>query len=110
MTTPARASRLDIAQHFADLPDPRHWAFRGRHLLGDILVIGLSAVLAGAESWDGIAAFGVAKQGWLRSLGLALPNGIPSHDTFNRVFAALDPVAFQGCFRGWINAVCAALG
>src|SRR5262249_16354641 len=101
---------LDIAHHFAALPDPRHPAFRGRHRLGDILVIALSAVLSGADSWDAIAAFGAAKQAWLRSLGLELPHGTPSHDTFNRLFAALDPLAFQHGFTSWINAVCAALG
>jgi predicted transposase YbfD/YdcC len=110
MPPPDARAPLDIAHHFASLPDPRHPAFRDRHRLGDILVIALAAVLSGANSWDAIAAFGVAKQAWLRSIGLALPNGIPSHDTFNRVFAALDPHAFQGCFTGWINAVCAALG
>lgn len=101
---------LDIAHHFANLPDPRHPAFRDRHLLGDILVIALAAVLSGAESWDAIAAFGVSKESWLRSLGLKLPNGIPSHDTFNRIFAALDPIAFQGAFQAWIASVCRSLG
>jgi predicted transposase YbfD/YdcC len=101
---------LDIVHHFASLPDPRHWAFRDRHHLSDILVIALCAVISGARSWDAIAAFGVAKESWLRSLGLKLPNGIPSHDTFNRIFAALDPLAFQHCFAAWIASVCAALG
>jgi predicted transposase YbfD/YdcC len=109
MTAPEPA-RLDIAHHFAGLPDPRHRAFRGHHLLSDILVIALSAVLSGAQSWDAIAAFGAEKRAWLLSLGLKLPNGIPSHDTFNRVFAALDPAAFQGAFTSWINAACAAAG
>jgi predicted transposase YbfD/YdcC len=101
---------LDIAHHFAELSDPRHRAFRDRHLLSDILVIAVAGVLSGANSWDAIAAFGVAKQDWLRALGLKLPNGIPSHDTFNRIFAALDPRAFQHCFATWIDAVCATLG
>jgi predicted transposase YbfD/YdcC len=102
--------RLDIAHHFANVPDPRHPAFRDRHVLGDILVITLSAVLCGAESWDSIAQFGRSKEGWLRSLGLKLPNGIPSHDTFNRIFSALDPVEFQRAFQGWIHSICDSLG
>lgn len=102
--------RQDIAHHFECVPDPRHRAFQEHHLLGDILVIALSAVLVGARSWEGMAAFGRSQETWLRSLGLKLPNGIPSHDTFNRVFADLDPVAFQASFTSWINGVCAALG
>ena len=107
---PPAPAPLDIGHHFAALPDPRHPAFRDHHLLGDVLVIALCAVLGGARSWDAIAGFGRAKESWLRSLGLALPNGPPAHDTSNRVFAALDPVAFQGCFAGWVNAACGALG
>lgn len=106
----ARPAALDIAHHFAGLPDPRHSSFCDRHVLGDVLVIALSACLSGAESWDAIAQFGRSKEAWLRSLGLTLPNGIPSHDTFNRIFSGLDPAAFQGAFRSWITAVCAALG
>jgi predicted transposase YbfD/YdcC len=101
---------LDIAHHFATVPDPRHPAFQGPHLLGDILVIALTAILSGANSWDAIAAFGVTKETWLRSLGLKLPGGIPSHDTFNRIFSALNPLAFQHAFTSWINAVCHTLG
>ena len=70
----ADLSRLDIAHHFASVPDPRHPAFRDYHLLGDILVIAFSAVLAGARSWDGIAAFGL----WLSRnypIGTALRMG-----------------------------------
>jgi predicted transposase YbfD/YdcC len=101
---------LAIAHHFANVPDPRHPAFCDRHVLSDILVISLAAVLSGANSWDAIAAFGVAKETWLRSIGLQLPNGIPSHDTFNRIFAAMDPLAFQHAFTSWINAVCSTMG
>lgn len=109
-TTPTDPTPLDIAHHFASLPDPRHPAFRDYHVLSDVLVIALAAVLSGAQSWDAIAAFGHTKEAWLRSLGLQLPHGIPAHDTFNRIFAALDPLAFQRCFHGWINAVGQALG
>ena len=109
-TAPSNPTPLDIAHYFPSLPDPRHPAFRDYHLLRDILVIALSAVLSGAKSWDAIAAFGRTKEPWLRSLGLSLPHGIPAHDTFNRIFAALDPLAFQRCFRGWIDAIGQALG
>jgi predicted transposase YbfD/YdcC len=111
MTSPPPAPvRLDIAYHFANLPDPRHPAFQDHHVLSEVLVIALGAVLSGARSWDAIARFGRSKEAWLRSLGLTLPNGLPSHDTYNRLFAALDPLAFQHCFTDWINAVCDTLG
>jgi predicted transposase YbfD/YdcC len=100
---------VDLPGHFANLPDPRHPAFRDRHLLGDILTIALCAVLSGARSWEAIARFGRSKREWLRALGLKLPNGVPSHDTFNRVFAALSPRAFQDCFHSWICSVCESL-
>jgi predicted transposase YbfD/YdcC len=109
-STPPTPAPLDIAHHFANLPDPRHPAFQDHHLLGDVLVIALCAMLSGARSWDAIARFGRSKEAWLRSIGLALPNGPPAHDTFNRIFAALDPLAFQHCFTRWINAVCDTLG
>jgi predicted transposase YbfD/YdcC len=101
---------LDLTHYFRDLPDPRHPAFQDHHLLGDILLIALCAVLSGADSWEDIAEFGRTKETWLRGLGLPLPNGIPAHDTFNRLFARLNPQAFQDCFTAWINAVCGALG
>jgi predicted transposase YbfD/YdcC len=63
-----------------------------------------------ATSWDTIASFGERKKEWLRSLGLKLINGVPSHDTFNRIFAAICPRAFQDCFNGWLCSVCEALG
>jgi predicted transposase YbfD/YdcC len=106
----ATPSPLDVPSHFASLPDPRHPLFRDFHLFGDIVAIALCAVLSGATSWEAVAGFGRRKQQWLSSLGLKLPNGIPSHDTFNRVFAAIDPRAFQDRFNGWLCSVCDALG
>jgi predicted transposase YbfD/YdcC len=103
------AGPLDIAHHFRRVADPRDPRFL-THLLGDILTIALCATLAGAKSFEDIAAFGRAKETWLRSLGLALPKGIPSHDTFRDLFRHLAPGVFQDCFTSWINAVCARLG
>src|SRR5215472_14660419 len=83
---------LALSQHFAQLEDPRVERTRLHQLL-DIVVIAICAVIAGAESWDDIALFGETKYAWFAAF-LALPNGISSHDTFNRVFAALDPPNF----------------
>ena len=92
---------LLVAEHFVDLPDCRVERAR-RHALLDILVIALCAVICGADTFVDIARFGRAKQGWLQEwLGLELPHGVPSHDTFGRVFAKLDPDAFGQCFRAW---------
>jgi predicted transposase YbfD/YdcC len=99
---------VSIARYFADLPDPRVDRTK-KHLLGDILVIALCAVVCGADSWEEVEAFGEAKHAWLRRF-LALPNGIPSHDTFGRVFARLDPKALGKCVAEWTAGVCEAVG
>lgn len=90
-----------LIEHFANLPDPR--VQRGRnHLLLDILTIALSAVISGAEGWEDMEAFGRAKRDWLQEqFGLELPYGVPSHDTFRRLFTRLDPEAFEQGFRNW---------
>jgi predicted transposase YbfD/YdcC len=98
---------LSIPRFFAKLKDPRR-AHRRLHRLQDVIVIALCAVIAGAQDWQEIETFGRLRRDWLRRF-LALPNGIPSHDTFERVFDRLTPQAFQACFRDWVQAVSAAL-
>jgi predicted transposase YbfD/YdcC len=100
--------KLAFAEHFADLPDPRLDRTK-KHLLLDILAITLCATIAGADSWEEVERFGRARYDWLKRF-LALPNGIPSHDTFNRVFAAINPRKFNECVVSWLAAVCEAAG
>jgi predicted transposase YbfD/YdcC len=99
---------LAITDVFADLPDPRLDRNK-RHHLTDILTIALCALLCGANTWEQIAAYGLAKQDWFRRF-LPLANGIPSHDTFYRVFTALDPKAFAERLGRWMAAACEAAG
>ena len=85
------------------IEDPR-CAWKVEHRLLDILVIAVCAVLGEAESFEDIALYGRCKRAWLAQF-LALPNGIPSHDTFRRVLMLVDPDAFERSFLGWVRAV-----
>jgi len=89
----------NLPDHFRGLADPRVRRTR-RHELVDILVISICTLLCGGESFNDMEDFGRAKEEWFRTF-LNLPNGIPSHDTFNRVLAALDPTQFLECFMAW---------
>lgn len=91
-----------IAENFSDLQDPRHERTR-QHKLIDILVIALCAIICKADTWEDVATYGRAKEEWLKGF-LELPNGIPSHDTFNRVFARLNAKQFETCFIRWVSA------
>jgi predicted transposase YbfD/YdcC len=91
-----------ITEYFAELEDPRR--YNRRHKLLDILVIAICGTICGADGWEGIELFGESKEEWLRRF-LELPHGIPSDDTYRRVFAALDAEQFENCFMDWIEAV-----
>ena len=100
---------LPLTAVFADLPDPRIETANKLHRLTDILVIATCAVIAGADGWEDIAEYGRSKEAFFRRF-LALPNGVPSHDTFERVFAKLDPDAFADRCGRWMAGVCEATG
>jgi predicted transposase YbfD/YdcC len=101
-------SEVSFTRYFAALPDPRINRTK-KHRLDDILAITLCAVICGADSFEEIERFGDARHDWLKGF-LELPNGIPSHDTFNRVLAALDRKTFAACFGKWMAELCAATG
>lgn len=92
-----------ITDHFGKLQDPRHERTR-IHKLFEILVIAICAIICNADSWEDVEAYGESKIEWLKTF-LELEHGIPSHDTFNRVFARLDARQFEACFIRWIQAV-----
>ena len=93
----------NIATYFSELKDPRVERTK-EHKLLDILVIAICAIICGCDDWEAIADYGRDQQAWFASF-LALPNGIPSHDTFWRVFRVLDGEQFQACFVAWMRAV-----
>ncbi|PQV62709.1 transposase, IS4 family [Abditibacterium utsteinense] len=92
-----------LLHHFSALEDPR-CAGKVEHQLLDIVVIAVCAVIACAESFEDMALYGRSKLSWLQQF-LALPNGIPSHDTFRRVLLLLQPHAFEACFAAWAHAL-----
>lgn len=106
MPTPSTPSR-NLKDCFAALPDPRSGPAQ-RHELLDILLIAVCALLCGADSFTEIAEFGRCQVGWLRTW-LKLPNGIPSHDTFNRVFGLIEPAQFMDCFIRWTQGLRTAI-
>jgi predicted transposase YbfD/YdcC len=93
--------RTSLYDHFSQLPDPRLNRNK-KHNLTDIIVLSILAVICGAESWDSIEEFGKARIDFLKKV-LSLPNGIPSHDTINRVFSMLKPDKFEAVFINWAD-------
>jgi predicted transposase YbfD/YdcC len=100
----AATSRVgSIRKHFRSLKDPRVVG-RTRHRLGDIIVLAICGVIANCDDWPDIALFAQKREAWFRRF-LALPHGVPAHDTFERVFAALDPRALERCCLAWLREV-----
>lgn len=97
------ATPLNIQRHFRHLRDTRINR-RKRHMLINIVVIAICAVVSGAEDWQQIEAFGKNRRDWLKGF-LKLPHGTPSHDTFERVFDRIDPRAFQHGLQSWVAAI-----
>jgi predicted transposase YbfD/YdcC len=96
-------SKVSLIEYFKDLPDPR-MDRKKEHKLIDILIIAICCLLCGGEGFNDMEEFGKAKLDWFKTF-LELPNGIPSHDTFNRVFAVLDPKGFLDCFLRWTQSL-----
>jgi hypothetical protein len=92
-----------ISEHFGELQDPRTGNAKA-HIFLEILIIAICAVICGADGWSDIELFGKNKKDWLKTF-LELPKGIPSHDTFGRVFAKIKPEEFQKRFIEWVQAI-----
>jgi len=92
----------EILRHMCEIPDIRRP--NRLHLLGDVITIAIFAVICGADGWVEVAEYGRRKFDWLKTF-LALPDGIPSHDTFGRVLAKLDPAEFERCFMAWMSSL-----
>jgi predicted transposase YbfD/YdcC len=97
-----------LRKHFRPLKDPRVVG-RSRHLLLDIIVLAICGIIANCDDWPDIALFARKREAWFRRF-LQLPYGVPSHDTFERVFAALDPRAFERCCLAWLREVAGLVG
>ncbi|MDB5312753.1 MAG: hypothetical protein JWO38_6955, partial [Gemmataceae bacterium] len=100
---------IPLASVFTDLPDPRRETANKLHPLVNIPVVATCAVIGGAETWEAIAAYGVSKTSFFRRF-LPLDHGIPSPDTFERVFAKRNPAAFARAFGRWMAAACEGTG
>lgn len=99
----SKSPSSSLLTHFAPLEDPRT-SYLVEHPLLDIVALTLCAVICGAETWEAIEAYGHSKLAWLQTF-LALPNGIPSHDTISRVFALMEPTQLQECFVSWVKSI-----
>jgi len=93
----------NVVKYFAELPDPRTGNAKA-HIFLEVLIIAICAVICGADGWSDVELFGKNKKDWLKTF-LKLPKGIPSHDTFGRIFSQIKPEEFQKCFVEWVQAI-----
>lgn len=103
-----RDIQRSLLKHFGELKDHRVERTK-KHQFTDILVIAILAIIAGAQGWEDIENYGISKKTWLEEF-LELPNGIPSDDTFRRVFQFIDPEALNRCFFGWVETLVNSMG
>lgn len=95
---------MSIIDYLGNVPDPRIKEHKILHKFSDVLFITIAAVICGAEDWYEIEEYATDKEEWLGTI-LELPSGIPSHDTFNRLFSIMDTKALESCFMDWVKAV-----
>ena len=100
--------KKSIEEHFGKIPDQRV-VTRSSHKLVDIIAIAIFAILCGADGWVAIETYAKAKEEWLSTF-LELPNGIPSHDTFGRIFSQLEPEILERNFQAWVKVIAGKLG
>lgn len=105
---PIGCIQQSLVKHLGNIFGPRVERTK-KHQLTDILVIAILAIIAGAPGWEDIENYGISKQTWLEEF-LALPNAIPSDDTFRRVFEFIDPEALNRCFLGWVETLVTKMG
>jgi predicted transposase YbfD/YdcC len=103
---PALTEQMELI--FSEIEDPRVQRTRV-HLLTDILIIAILSVIAGGNGWEDMENYGLSKYDWLEQF-LALPEGIPSADTFRRVFERINPKVFERCFRRWVESIVETVG
>src|ERR1700749_1135483 len=95
---------MSIIDYLVHVPDPRTKEHKILHKFSDILFITIAAIICGSDDWYEIEEYATDKEAWLRTI-LELPSGIPSHDTFNRIFSIIDAQALENCFIEWVKAL-----
>lgn len=96
---------ISIIEYFSEIEDPRRDGYAKRHKLIDVITIAVCAIICRCDNWEDVEDFGCAREEWFEGF-LELPSGIPSHDTFNRIFSSIKPEQFEKCFNTWTKDIC----